>query len=414
MRHAPAVALLLAAACSAPDEPSRPTANTRDSAGVQIVTSSEPEWRAGEGWQLDTIPIMVLGANEDEPQEQWTMVDAAIRLPDGSVVVAVDGALRRFGSTGQFERLMSGPGDGPGEFRDVGGLDVLPGDTLRVHDNWLTRVAYYTPDGRYAREEPPFLDRFIGLGRWVECAPMLLTDGTHLACQADSLAAKQLGDNFLDENDPGTRRRMVRRWAASPALDTAYPLGMFSGLTNHTVAVGGGRVVHASHPYDPMAQMAGGGTPPRIALWSSHDFRIEIWTPTGTLERIIQRQGARRAVPTEQSPYERDYVARSLSFSNVDPALRDRLVEKVPRPDSMPALVDLEFTNDGYLLVQREGHLAIQPSSIWDVFAPEGRFLGTFQLPGNARIIQAGTDFILVLRRSEEYGQLVEVYRVRR
>ena len=413
MRASLATLLPLAlVACSAPPDRAVPTASVRDSAGVQIVTSADPEWGAGEGWQVDSVPLMVLGANEDDPQQQWPNIQTAVRLADGSVVVAVDGTLRRFGPDGRFDRVMSVRGEGPGEFESIGALQVMPGDTLRVHDPWLSRVAFYAPDGRYVREDPPALAQFEALAKWVECTPMLLSDGTRLGCQYDSAAVKALGGDPKGENEPGTHRKLIRRWAASPTLDTTYPLGMFSGLTSHAVALAPGRVVYVVHPFDPWPQIAGGGTPVRVALWASHDYRIEIWTPTGVLERIVQRVGARRTPREGEAARERPYMARTLG--HLDVATRERVMDAVPRPDSMPAVVDLEFTSDGHLLVQREGMLGGQSTSIWDVFAPDGRFLGAFQIPGRVRIIQAGSDFFLVQRASEEYGALVEVYRVRR
>jgi hypothetical protein len=413
VRLLPPVALTLALlACSSTAEPAIPIASIRDSAGVAIVTSTTGAWQDGEAWEVDSVPTTVLGADENDPQQQWRSIEAAVRFADGRIAVAVDGSIRLFGADGRFVRLLSRTGEGPGEFRRVGALQLVAGDTLRVHDPWLTRVADYAPDGRYSREQPLALDRFNALGRWVECVPMLLVDGSQLACQEDSTAAGASGTESSHDDAPGTHRRRIRRWAVPPTLDTAYPLGMFSGLTSHNIAVAPGRTVSVLHPFDPWPQIAGGGSPLRIALWASHDYRIELWTPAGVLERIVQRIGARRATPKVATPEEREYTARTIF--NLDAATRERVLDAVPRPDSMPALVDLEFTSDGHLLVQREGFLAMQSTSSWDVFAPDGRFLGSFRLPGNARIIQAGKDFLLVQRRTVEGGVLVEIYRVTR
>ena len=78
-------------------------------------------------------------------------------------------------------------------------------------------MADYAPDGRYSREQPLALDRFNALGRWVECVPMLLVDGSQLACQEDSTAAGASGTESSPDDAPGTRRRLIRRWAVPPA-----------------------------------------------------------------------------------------------------------------------------------------------------------------------------------------------------
>ena len=399
-------------ACGTPFDRAVVTASIRDSAGVQIVTTTTGAWKDDEAWEVDSVPTTVLGADENDPQQQWRSIEAAVRFADGRIAVAVDGSIRLFGADGRFVRQLSRTGEGPGEFRRIGALQLVAGDTLRAHDPWLTRVAYYAPDGRYAREQPLALDRFNALGRWVECVPMLLVDGSQLACQEDSAAAGASGTASSPDDAPGTHRRQIRRWAVPPTLDTAYPLGMYSGLTSHNIAVAPGHTVSVLHPFDPWPQIAGGGSPPRIALWASHDYRIELWTPAGVLERIVQRIGARRATPRVATSAERQYMARTIGY--LDATTRERVLDAVPRPDSMPALVDLEFTRDGHLLVQREGLLEMQSVSTWDVFAPDGIFLGSIQLPGNARIIQADADFLLVQLRTSDAGVLLEVHRIRR
>lgn len=51
-----AIAILLA--CG--EAPGPPTSTQRDSAGVTIVESTLPLWSGGEGWTVDSLPIMDL------------------------------------------------------------------------------------------------------------------------------------------------------------------------------------------------------------------------------------------------------------------------------------------------------------------------------------------------------------------
>lgn len=396
-------------ACGTPSDRAVVTASIGDSAGVQIVTSTTPAWREGEGWQVDPVPVTVIGADENDPQQQWRYIEAAARFADGRIAVAIDGSIRLFRAEGHFDRLLTVRGEGPGEFRDVGALRVLAGDTLRAHDPWLTRVAFFGPDGRLAREERTTQEPIDRLGRWTECVPMLLVDGSRLLCQDDSTSTQVTRD---DGYTPGPQRWAMRRWLVPPALDTAYPIGREEGMESFGVRVGSGRVVLAAHPFNGRAQIASGGAPTRIAMASGSGYRVELWTPGGRLERVVYRIGARRAPSAAERAGQRALMARSLEY--LDRATRDRVLDGVPTPDSMPAVVDLEFTRDGHLLVQREGLLEMQSVSTWDVFAPDGIFLGSFQLPGNARIIQADADFLLVQLRTSDAGVLLEVHRIRR
>jgi hypothetical protein len=104
--------LMLLPSCATPEGVAS-TASVRDSAGVAIITSGAPVWADGAGWQVDSVPITVIGADESDVNQQWQYVQAAARLSDGSVVVAVEGAIRLFDAEGQFLRTISPAGGVP-------------------------------------------------------------------------------------------------------------------------------------------------------------------------------------------------------------------------------------------------------------------------------------------------------------
>lgn len=399
---------------------SAPTADALvvDSAGVSIVTSRVPVWKKGEGWSIDSQPITVIGADERDPQQQWRWIEAAARFSNGNVVVGVEGALRLFGPDGRFIRLIGKSGDGPGEFQHVQGLLVLSGDSLRANDFMGRRVATYSPDGNLVSDVRLDMARFQALGRWSECNFGLLPDGSRSGCQPDATIAasptnrpsRMISEGYTSPG-PGLLRQLHRIYVATPDLSAAYPLGIEAGIEQFGIATDKGEVF-VVHPFYSRSFVAAGGTPMRIAIATNPEYRIEVWSPLGKLEKVIIRDGGRRApTQTERADAPASMVRDLERFGRPN---QGEILKDVPTPDSLPAVAGLTLTPEGELLVQREGYLPSQTASLWDVFDPTGRWLGELRLPGHSRILSVGLDYLLTVRRTEDDAWLVEVYRLNR
>ena len=400
--------------------PIPPTADALvvDSAGVSIVTSRIPVWPKGGGWQVDSQPITVIGADELDPQQQWRWIEAAARFSDGNVVVGVEGSLRLFGPDGKFIRILSRSGDGPGEFQHVGGLVVLSGDSLRADDYMGRRVATYAPDGTLAREARLDMARFQALGRWTECQSGLLPDGSRFGCQPDATLAgsptnrpnKMISEGWTSPG-PGLLRQLHRIYVVTPSLAAAYPLSIDGGIEQFGIATSMGEVF-VVHPFYSRSVIAAGGTPMRIAIATNPEYRIEVWSPLGKLERVIIRDGGRRAPTQTELADAKTSMVRDLE-RNGRPNQGD-ILKDVPTPDSLPAVIGLALTPQGEFLVQREGYLPSQATSLWDVYDPTGRWLGELRLPGHFRILSVGLDYLLAQRRTADDAWVVEVHRLTR
>jgi hypothetical protein len=151
----------------------------------------------------------------------------------------------------------------------------------------------------------------------------------------------------------------------------------------------------------------------RIALIINPSYSVEIWTPTGKLERIIRRPGGRR-VPTAA---ERAAAVRSFGeqlaqrHDSSDPAA---ILARMPIPDSLPAAYGLAIGPDGEVFVQRQPTWDVPGASRFDVFDRSGRWLGELALPPRTRLLDAGRDNLLGVRLDENDLPHVEVYRLRR
>ncbi len=151
------LALLLIAACSgtgtggSTDRATAPIAPTsHDSAGITIDEYPADILARAPLVGFDTVPMMRAGADVDSI-DLGPSGDVAV-LHDGSLV-AVDRSRTQilvFGPDGGLARMLGGPGEGPGEFRQIDRLFSVPGDTIVAADV-NRRVALFTPAEGFAR-----------------------------------------------------------------------------------------------------------------------------------------------------------------------------------------------------------------------------------------------------------------------
>ena len=92
--------------------------SSRDSAGVTIVESSGPVWGSEGKWRVEPKAFLDIGSADGDEPYLFNYVETALRLGDGTIVVANAGSgeLRFFDSAGRHIRSVGRLGSGPGEF----------------------------------------------------------------------------------------------------------------------------------------------------------------------------------------------------------------------------------------------------------------------------------------------------------
>lgn len=141
-------AALSVGGCARSDADSDGAPATRDSAGVAIIDYSQTTVGAPR-WPLDSIPVHVPRGGGRE----LFRVRSIVRFDDGRLAVANSGSneILWFDSTGAYLRTSGGAGEGPGEFRGLAALTVIPPDSLLAWDSSLRRFQVFAGDGSYAR-----------------------------------------------------------------------------------------------------------------------------------------------------------------------------------------------------------------------------------------------------------------------
>jgi hypothetical protein len=409
----------LAAACGN-DQGSQTQATIRDSAGVAIVENTGPGWGSETGWRVSPEPVLRIGSVDAAmpsvggpagPAENFSYVLGATRLSDGTVVV-LDGQsaeVRWFASDGAHVRTRGGRGGGPGEFRSARGLVRLPGDSVLVQGGRWKQVLF-SPNGDLLRDEATDLDRYRALGMTGECATLTLPDRSVLACQPIPGGPPRPGIGG-PQPPPGLYRSYDRLFLVPWTLDSAVPLGLDGGIESWGMEDGRGGRVYTVHPFFSSSVVGAGGSPPRIAVAINPHYSIELWTTGGRLDRIVRRTGGRREATEEERAKALEEV-RGSAMS--DPAMKNRVLADIQVPDSIPSVYGLNVAPDGSLWVKRDLSSLFGGPSVYDVFDPEGEFLGEIRFPPRFRIHDVGDDYVLGVRTAEYDVPFVEMYSLQR
>lgn len=420
--HTAVAAIAIASACARADLQSPNAVTVVDSGGTVIVRNYAPEWTESSKWTLDTVPIASVGGNENDPQQQFKIIDVATRLSDGRIGIATEGELRWFDASGKYLMTSMPRGDGPGEFRSIRKLYKLSGDTIVAEGSGgASKTVTFAPNGAFVRENRLDCERFKTIPGSINCAGELLPDGSFLTVDDDpTIPYNETHRKTIHLPDDVTTlgtghvRQLYRRYITPPTMDGAYPAGIWGNIEYFQVPNGRQGTTTIIHPfYSRRSYLAAGGTPLRIVMAANPAYEIEIWTPQGKLERLVRRIPGLR-VPNETEKKDAIASIAKQMEQRESPLTLGHVLSAIEAPDSLPAVVGLFVGASGEFFVQREGFLRSQKSHLFDVFNHEGRWLGELRLPPRAKLVEVGNDYLLAVRLHEFDVPHVEVYRLRR
>jgi hypothetical protein len=150
-------------------------------------------------------------------------------------------------------------------------------------------------------------------------------------------------------------------------------------------------------------------------LWVGTTDRYEVraYTPLGELVRIVRRR--HEAVPVTEADVE---ASLEETLSTVEDEERRAWFRaqygEMPIPATMPAYASLRAGRDGHVWILRYAGPRDEGPPRWDVFEPEGRWLGTVDLPEGLRVFEIGDDYVLGSRRDELDVERVRLHRLKR
>lgn len=362
----------------------------RDSAGIAIVESDRPRWRLTEGWRVDTTPLLDLTRSGAGATHEFTRVVGAHRLSDGAIAVADRGTfqVRLYAPSGRFRWALGRDGEGPGEFRRLASLARFGGDSLAAFDTRLGRATIITPAGQVGRTVYPYPP-----GSGVE--DLQVCDDSTFVVQVWSY--KQMRGSAGLVRIPAT----IATVTSTGAVDT---LTTIPGYETFVIPEGGDMrplFNHTSH-----VASAGG----RVHVGSAERLEFAVYAPTRRLERIVRVPAYDLRLSPQEIQRERD----ALVGASPHPVVQ-RIVANLPRPVTRPAYAQLVVDVTGAVWTAgfraRSDTVGLTP---WQVFGPDGEWLGATELPRRLQVFEIGHDYVLGVQLDSLDVEHVQVLRLRR
>jgi hypothetical protein len=405
-------AFLVAACDDAPDVEAS-SFSVRDSAGVLIVESARPNLPDDAGWTIDPAPYLTIGQAEGEAPYLLSRVGRVQVMPDGRVLVVnnADMTLRVFAPDGKFVLEAGGQGDGPGEFRGIGGVWVRNGEIIAHPTSHGAPVNVFDLEGKLLRSyrvqgvpaDYPTQTRGLfadgyGLGFGAPRAPDAPTLGGVTTVRAPL---------FLITAD-GSRMDSIG-WVEHTSSVNVGELGMYPMRFSRYGFVAAG---------DSVAYLGWNGAPEiKVLSRSGALLRIQRWAlPEIPVTRqqidIYQDEG----VPKVDS--------RGNPVSGENRARYQEIVDAMAHPDKQglfrEMLVDdagyvwtWRIDPDYYLTADQREVVATRPT-VWDVFDPEGVWVDVVEVPAGLTVSSVGRDHLAAIARDALGVERVQLHRLNR
>ncbi len=393
----------LISACAGGADRSDWAGTVTDSAGITIVANPEEGlWGPADAWTVEEV--FSVGSVEGDEVYQFGQIIGVDVDSEGNVYIADQQAqdVRVFDATGSYLRTIGSPGSGPGELgRGIQGVFVVDGDVV-VPDLGNQRVARFTLEGEPLGSQRLDFAKGVPL-RWDVSAGGRLVVQKRGLNLADSTAAPR-GDPILTLVAEGE----------DPDTVAVLPPGQ-------SVQFAGGRARVRQFDPEPIWDADPDG---RLLTAMNDSWRLQVWSPDGSLSRIITRPSERKPVTERDIQVFKDAIANLARQQGATPQQIEAALQQFEFADHYPAFVTLALGPRGSVWVQNfrsgselagEGEtFDVQDlgSTEWGVFDAEGRYLGSVKFPGRYQPIRAMGDRFYGIARDELDVQSLKVYRV--
>ncbi len=358
-----------------------------------------PGTDAPSQWIPDLVladdPLVRIGVLDGPMEYIFGNVTGAIRLEDGSVVIADEQRyeVRMYDASGRHVWTSGRSGEGPGEYGGLRLLQGCPGAAITIFDWRLDRITELGPDGSVA-DTRVLNEAGILPYETLACSP------------AGDLVFTAWPDSEWEENLAVGEYRweVALSWERDGSVAT-----LRSGIPGtERFNYGGGN----SGPRTWGRDMAFAVTPTGVWYGSADDYELEHVDWTGRVTRIARWTGPDLRVTREHLDRYRDaYLARydtpedRRRFERERwPNIRDGLPERFPAYEALLPLPDgsVWITTFAWRARNPELHL-LDADGVW---------FRRLTIPAGSTVLDAGPDWLLLLQRGEMDVQSVALYEV--
>ena len=316
--------------------------------GIVVHNTDEPLWTPGEEWRV--VEDLRIGSAMSEGPDLFGAVYSFEVDAWGRIFVLDDHAqeVRVFDPDGAFVRTVGKKGEGPGEFTEAVSVDLSPSGEIWVMDMGEGRVSIFDTTGAYLRQErtntggwsvKPYPGGFDPMGRY----NVLIR-----SADAREMARFDRSYNPID-TIPIPENPVELEFIETPGLSVAVP---FQGSMRWRFSPAG-------------------------TVWTLLTGRYELteMTTGGEVLRTVTKEHA----PIPVTDEDREEAIADFDWFT---SLRGPIDES-KFPENMPATASFFIDDEGNLWVEQRVPASNEDKEgrIFDLFNPEGRYLGTLQLP---------------------------------
>jgi len=385
-----AVGLLVCAACATE------SVQDPDADGIPII---RPTVTAAP---LPLREVLRMGDVDGEEHVFFRITGLALDREGSLYVLETDG-VRVFDSSGTLLRRFGRQGQGPGEFGLAQTIQVVR-DTVVIGDTG-NRLHFFTTDGTHIRTL--VYRELLGEG-WRSWLTVGTTDGWLLEARKVDVGGWLPGQAMPTTlpKDPYTVFVELHWLDAEGDLRPAGFHWEVAETVRWLLEDGGLSWSPAPYAHSPRWAVDGLG---RVSIAASGDYVLDVYAPDGARLRRLEMEVPRIPIDDELRARWLESACRGQS-----PCVGEQAMS-LPGPDFLPVVADIWGFVAGHIAVRR-ADTAPDPTDPraggdWDVFDPEGAFLGT--LPGSVRPRWFDGQTLLTIERGAFEEEQVVRYRVR-
>lgn len=385
------VALVLTTACANGASDAGRDIMRRDSAGIPIIEIPNS--------RLEDIPRLTIADEPDvrigvvEGEEPYMFAGAVYTrtLSDGAIAVVnrQSSTIRIFSADGRFLRELGGDGEGPGEYRSIAGMVVLPGDSLLVWDARLRRVTILAPAGGVADVVPV---QVMGLN---EIFLGALDDG--------SVILRWL---WITGPPEPNREMLLRVHRDGARVDTLHD----QQVTGMKEIMAFGRPRWQSPLFAPANRYVVDGS----NAWRARGLTWEAirLSSSAQPDLILRAHRAARALTPEFFEWYADSLAFQGPWPEHERAEIRRMYDRAGAADSLPAMDAIAIGTDARIWMRMYHYPGESAEPSWLVVEQDGTPVAWVDVPRRFTPYEYGTDRLLGVGRDSLNVQYIERYRL--
>lgn len=375
------VHFVILTSCVATGDPAadwRGTIDTLPSGTVVVTNPAEGLWAAGDGWRV--VEELRIGALEGNGPDVFGNIKDFAVDGDGRMYI-VDGQaseVRVFDRNGAHQYTVGGEGEGPGEFRGVWGITLAPDGKLWVIDNRLGRWSVFTHVGEFDRSYRRDIRAFdyVWAGEF-DTAGNLWDWVPGRVPTLHRLDVGMRGPPSVDEDaQPGMAMGEDPEAWVDTRAETFDTLGTTDVVEYRAKFLefrrGEGSRMMSQMPFAPRRAWV---LDPRGYVWHAvtDQYRIYQTDAEGDTVRVVRRD----LLPEPLGGTGRDSISNLIANYRGD-GWQSVDLDEDTFPQVRPLFENLTVDDMGGLWLWTEGDTN---STTYDVFDPQGRYLGKVVVP---------------------------------